>query len=256
MRSPVIIGATGGSGTRALREVLLRYGAHMGVHVGTAGDARDLVPFYDTWIDPTLRHTGRLDYRLDDLPAALREAALASLRGCLTAYRSRFADDGRPWGFKGPRSMYVLPYLHRLLPDLSFVHLVRDGRDMAVSRNRGQLRKHYDSLFGDSWGNDTDLAAARLWSKANLEVDAWCRANLPGRHLVVRYERLCARPAVELVPILNLLAWPWHPAQIAEMARAILPSPGIGRWRELPAARLESITAACGDALGHFGYLP
>ena len=46
------------------------------------------------------------------------------------------------WGWKEPRSIYLLPFFHRHLPGLRFLHVVRDGRDMAFSENQNQLRKH------------------------------------------------------------------------------------------------------------------
>lgn len=254
-RLPVVIGATGGSGTRALRAVLMLYGAYMGEHVSSAGDAWDFSVFYDLWIDATLRHTRSLNYRLDDLPAEVREPALARLRESVSAYCGRF-DTGRgPWGFKGPRSMYALPYLHRLLPGMTFLHLIRDGRDMAISRNHGQVRKHYAAVFGEAPGDDLDVAAARLWSKANLEANAWCRANLPDRHMIVRYERLCDQPAETIADILRLLRWPCTQDQLSQLVRAIRPSPGIGRWRSAPKAGMTPIAAACSDSLRTFGYL-
>lgn len=254
MLSPVVIGATGGSGTRALRAILMQYGAYMGEHVGLAGDARDFSTFYNLWIDETLRHTRRLDYRLDDLPIEVREAALARLQTSIAAYCGRFDPTAGPWGFKGPRSMFVLPYLQRLLPEMTFLLLIRDGRDMAASRNHGQVKKHYASLFGLPADADLDLAAARLWSKANLEAAAWCRANLPDRHLVVRYEELCAQPARTIGTILDRLGWPYTAEQLTRMSREIKPSPGIGRWRSQPIPRQKEIAAACGETLKSFGY--
>ena len=51
---PALIGATGGSGTRALRLALIACGAHFGARTNEAGDAADLFPFYDQHINPTL----------------------------------------------------------------------------------------------------------------------------------------------------------------------------------------------------------
>ena len=57
---------------------------------------------------------------LDDLAALLLEHCAA-------------LEPGRPWGWKEPRSIYLLPFFHRHLPALRFLHVVRDGRDMALS---------------------------------------------------------------------------------------------------------------------------
>jgi hypothetical protein len=151
--------------------------------------------------------------------------------------------------------MYVLPYLHRLFPGMTFLHLIRDGRDMAISRNHGQVRKHYAAVFGEAPGDESNVAAAQLWSKANLEANAWCRANLPDRHMIVRYEQLCNEPTETIAQILNLLRWPFTQDRLSQLASPIRPSPGIGRWRSTAGADMAPIAAACSDGLRAFGYL-
>jgi hypothetical protein len=46
------------------------------------------------------------------------------------------------WGWKQPRSTLLLPFLDRVLPNLRFMHLIRDGRDMAYSANRTVTELH------------------------------------------------------------------------------------------------------------------
>lgn len=251
-RYPVIVGATGGSGTRALRAVLERRGAYMGLNVNATADAVDVIPFFDRFVGETLRQTRRLDYDLADLPAALRNAALAHLEAAMLAYLGPHATAGAPWGFKGPRAMFMLPFFRELFPDMSFVQLVRDGRDMAVSRNQAQLHRYYETLFGEPMGDAVPVAAARLWAKANGEAADWCQRHLPGRHLVLRYEQLCDDPLAAIAGMMEFLDWPCRPEQLAPLAGLIEPSSGIGRWRDRPDA--AAIAAAAASGLARFGY--
>jgi hypothetical protein len=41
----------------------------------------------------------------------------------------RYAD-------KSPRNCFLIPFLHRVFPDAQFVHIMRDGRDAALSHSR------------------------------------------------------------------------------------------------------------------------
>ena len=59
---PVVIGATGGSGTRAFHGIMGELGLFMGERVNGAGDAMDFEPFLDRWINPIISSQGRLDY--------------------------------------------------------------------------------------------------------------------------------------------------------------------------------------------------
>ena len=90
--------------------------------------------------------------------------------------------------------MYVLPLIHARFPKMSFVHVLRDGRDMAVSDNRNQLRKHYAALFGEPSSELDHQAALRLWSATNVMVARWGERVLGERYLQVRFEDLCQRP--------------------------------------------------------------
>jgi hypothetical protein len=86
------------------------------------------------------------------------------------------------WGDKTPIYVRSIPLLSRLWPDARFVHLIRDGRDVALS---------YLSLH---WGPPTIWAAARKW---RIDVDAGIRDGRPlgtSRYLEVRYESLVADP--------------------------------------------------------------
>ena len=239
-----------------LRAILALYGAHMGENVlPDTGDAVDFFPFYDEFINATVRNTRRIDYALDDVPAAIRTAAIALLRRQVAGYCSRLEGGKILWGIKGPRSMYMLPYWLDVLPDMTFLHLIRDGRDMAVSSNQAQVHRHYAALFGEPAGPDTAVAAARLWNKANLEAAAWCRTHLPGRHLVVKYEQLSASPAHTIAQVFDFLQWSYSPQQPAALAAVVIPSPTIGRWSALADERRGVIVAACSEALHHFGYV-
>lgn len=253
MISPAVIGATGGSGTRALKAALVAYGAHFGASVNLAGDAAEFIPVYDTHVNPTLASTRSLDYRLDELPEDVREPALAAFREATLLYRRDF-DPAGPWGIKGPRSMYMLPYLAEALPGFAFLHLVRDGRDMAVSRNQGQLLRHYTALFDETPGKDVALASARLWRKANLEAADWAEANLKARYLRVRFEDLCGNTEETLAGILDFLSWPHDGARVERMAARIEAPQGIGRWRRQDAARARAVETLIADALVRFGY--
>ena len=190
---PVVIGATGGSGTRAIQAVLERAGVFMGARVNHAGDAMDFEPFLDRYINLILQETRSLNYTLDALPDGLRAEVVEGFKAALETYMAE-VPSGRLWGWKNPRSMYILPIIEDAFPDFRFVHLLRDGRYMAQSRNQNQVRKHYGSLFGRSSEDHLAVTSARLWAVTNTQVANWGRDSLGARYIWLRHESLCAEP--------------------------------------------------------------
>src|SRR6266581_3850267 len=71
-----------------------------------------------------------------------------------------------------PRSIYLLPFLRAELPTLKFIHVLRDGRDMALSQNQNQLRKHGAAVL--SWRerlfSSMPERAITLWDRVNLRA--------------------------------------------------------------------------------------
>lgn len=254
--SPVVIGATGGSGTRALHAALAAAGVYMGVRVNGAGDAMDFEPFLDDIINPILAITRSPDYRLEDLPADRRRRWVRRLTGIVRLHVADAASMGSGWGWKNPRSMYILPLVAAAVPEFRFVHLVRDGRDMALSANQNQTRKHFEALFGEAVGNSPGHAAIKLWAHANSAVADWGERELGERYLRIRFEDLCAEPSNEIARTLDFFM---HPASTPSSARqaavkAVQQQPSIGRWNSLPKADAKALTKRAVTALARFGY--
>ena len=231
---PVVIGATGGSGTRVVARIARRGGVFLGADLNRSEDALDFAAFSDRWIN-TLEQS--------EPP---REA-VAELRALVARQQAEAA--GRPWGWKEPRSLYLLPFLDRELPGLRFLHLVRDGRDMAFSSNQVQLRKHGDAVLGAPTGEPGPVRSIALWSEVNLRAARHAEQALGERYLRVRFEDLCAEPAATTATILAFLGGDGDPARIA--ADEVDTPDTFGRWRERDVTALEARAA---EALRRFGY--
>ena len=156
-RAPMVIGGTGGSGTRAVAAVVRAGGGNIGANLNHALDDREIADFHDRWINLWLTEP---------------EASEAPMRRELTALlesRSGAAGETAVWGWKCPTSIYLLPFLDHVVPGFRFLHVVRDGRDMALSRNQNQLRKHGDAFLGDT-GDAGPRGSIVLRSRVNEEA--------------------------------------------------------------------------------------
>lgn len=257
LTAPVVVGATGGSGTRVLATVLDRLGVFMGTDLNPAGDAMPFEPALDSFINPVLEQTRNVHFSVDKLPLPmLRRARIAVLTAAARHLRT-CPGTAAHWGFKNPRQIFLLPVLADLFPGMRFIHMVRDGRDMALSGNRNQLRQHYGSLFDEPVPDDAERGAIALWQAVNVEASTWAGYSLAGRYLTVRFEDLCAAPTATVERIAAFVAGldeAIAPDRIAAAAAAVQAPDSLGRWRDLPAGRRDALTRAGRPGLVFFGY--
>ncbi|HUK95656.1 MAG TPA: sulfotransferase [Gaiellaceae bacterium] len=235
---PGVVGATGGSGTRVVARVLRRAGMFLGDDLNRSEDALDFAAFSDRWINR---------YAAGESPPEMSR----ELRGLVA--RQHADADGRRWGWKEPRSVYLLELLDRQLPGLRFLHVVRDGRDMAYSENQVQLRKHGDAVLGHAREGETDaLRSIALWSEVNLRAADYGERALGDRYLRVRFEDLCADPSGTVAGILGFFRLSVDVEGIA--AEEVHPPETLGRWRNATPETTRALEERAGDALRRFGY--
>ena len=246
--APVVIGATGGSGTRVFAVACEAAGYYFGTRLNEAHDAKAFVDFYERWIDTFLEREAK--------PLTERHARKMDthFRKCVDRHRAGLSDASARWGWKNPRSMLVLPFLHGHYPAMRFVHVVRDGRDMAYSSNRNQPKKHGRSLFGEAAAAmSRPELAMRVWSRTNLDVADFGERHLGPRYRRMRFEDLCADPRGTLQSLLAFLdVADVDPAPLAAQVRV----PGsLGRWRTAPSDEQARLAQVGGAALERFGYV-
>lgn len=116
----------------------------------------------------------------------------------------RFAEQvGKPrWGDKTPFYVEHIDQIHELFPTAKFLHIVRDGRDCALS-----IRER-------PFGPNTIFHAARIWRRY-VQKGRQARRRL-GPEVVheVRFERLVAEPEPVLRRIVEFVDEPWHEATL------------------------------------------
>jgi sulfotransferase family protein len=246
---PNIIGATGGSGTRVVARIVRRGGMFIGTNLNASEDALDFGNYSDRWINmlaasrtPALSPTARAEM-IHDLQQAL-ENHLASLDPTV-----------RAWGWKEPRSIFLLPFFDSQFPQMKFLHVIRDGRDMAYSTNQNQLTKHGSSLL-----DPTEMEASQpvrsiaLWSRLNLRTAHYGETVLRTRYLRVRFEDLCRQPVQTIIRIFDFFELSGEVEQIARLE--VRPPDSLGRWRTEDSETLVELYRVGRTALGRLGYEP
>jgi Sulfotransferase family len=212
-------------------------------------------------VDDVLAHprVARWDVPPDELRAGAAvtdDAGFAEVVGAVFgAYAS--AHGKARWGDKTPGYVTHLPFLADLFPDSQFVHVLRDGREVAAS------------LADWSWGPPSAVSGAFWWVH---KVQAGRRAGrrLPAdRYLEVRLEDLIADPEATLREVCRFLGEEYDPALLDYPDRVAAagpgpaqerhlvapPTPGLRAWRDgLPNRAQEAVEQVCRRTLADLGY--
>jgi LPS sulfotransferase NodH len=191
-------------------------------------------------------------------PGMERGAAIAAI------YETYAAKEGKPrWGDKTPMYMRHLPLLERLFPDAQYVHLVRDGRDAAVSFLRMPA-----GTYTRTWAHpDTAREFACLWrTEVRAARELGARVG-PERYLEIKYEDLVANPEDLVSSICRFADLPFEPEMLAYAGEVDVsakphqqrllqpPTAGVRNWRhELEAEDVLAFEEVAGDLLAELGY--
>jgi protein-tyrosine sulfotransferase len=229
--SPIVLGGCGRSGTTLLRMML---DSHRRICCGP---------------ESSVFRRRALD------PAALAERfgfAVAEVNAIYEAARSRpqfieaFAalcmhKTGKSrWGEKTPRNIGRLREIFRHFPEARFVHVLRDGRDVACSLRTHPRHRVEDGRLVplDTW--KSIAACARRW-RNDLEASRpfW---DDPRFH-TVRYEALVNEPRSVLERLMAFLGEPWDEAMLAHAGTGS-PFRDVTRFAQNPEALGAVSTAA------------
>lgn len=153
--------------------------------------------------------TGHYRWQDMEFPAEdFRREATALKEPCLReviepVYRRFLAREGkRRWGDKTPAYILCVPKLAAMYPGSRFIHLVRDGRDVAKSfQSVGWLGPRLHQNTGE-------------WNEALELAERW-RPLLKERFLDVRYEDLVLRTDETVRRICDFLGEAFEPDMLA-----------------------------------------
>lgn len=251
---PIVVLGTPGSGTRAVARLLVGAGVYMGELLTSVWEPSRLVGFADRLTSVYLAR--------DQLPSPFRAAILHEMQADLAAtLRDHVAHvpNGARWGWKHPRSILILPFLDAVLPEMSFIHVIRDGRDMALSGTLTILERYSNQILRPGEWDGRDRQLMRIWARVNHAAADYADSHMPDRYLLVRFEDLCREPRRSVEA---LSAFCGLQGDVEALARLVRPPASLGRWRrhgpvgfvsDLRRLRRDRSTRAELTALGETG---
>ena len=218
----LVIGGSDGSGTRAFASIMRDLGVPLWTEDKETLDVHGSIMFKKNGWPPlaslVLNATHSANYEVqqlsnETLTTAMKEltrlkerAAIFEMKHSRNEAKLRLSDPSRPnvtkvmAGFKAPVTMVLVPLLKEVFGPIKYLHVVRDGRDVAVSSNKSPVEKFYQSMYADAdarmakHSNTSDpVLAMHLWNDWNTQLLEWEKAHAADKDfdfLVVRSEDL------------------------------------------------------------------
>lgn len=218
----------------------------------------------EQYLEDLFRRPGFLSWNLD-LEAVANQVRTSEPKQLADAIRATYqfyaTSKGKPrYADKTPIYVMEIVALADLFPEARFVHVLRDGRDSALS---------YKDV---PWGPKSIEESALLWRRAVVRAGEAARLLPPDRYMELRYEDLVSKPEPTVRETCRFLDLTFenhmlryyeragdlttqmrHPLTRSGLHKPI--SPGLRDWRtqmtQKEIVRFESIA---GRALTDFGY--
>lgn len=164
------------------------------------------------------------------------------------------------YGDKTPGYVLHIGQLADLLPEASFIHVIRDGRDVALS--------YMETRFGPR----SPAEGALYWRDRVAAGRAAGRHLGPARYRELRYEDLLLDPEGEVASVCSFLDLDFHPDMLryfrqgerlraetadpsAHASLTLPPTGGLRDWRrDMDRSDVAVFEALCGGLLEDLGY--
>jgi len=260
---PVIVFNKSHSGSRMLAQLIDGAGIAMGAHLNESWDSLDMLELVEYLVTRYYP-----DYSPLWQPARPVDRELQRLIGRVFERHLEGVAAGRRWGWKLCEAVFILPVLDYCFPDAKYVHLIRDGRDVAFCDHKGpdspfwrkiyfntdRIRTHAGlRLSAQAYRRRSYLYNAFHWANS-VSIGRAYGAMLRERYLEVRYEHLCSDFVRATQPLLTALDAPYPAAAIDRVQPTVFAS-SVGKFRRFPARWVGQVTAIEKPLLLELGYL-
>lgn len=207
----------------------------------------------------------------------LDEMIQGARKAIIDVMSRRLRPEARALGDKTPTYAFVVRDLNMIFPDMSFIFVVRDPRDVAASRLNHAWRTHSTEALdrASKLYRDVVNASAENWVRAHERCSSFACAH-PDRILFVRYEDLLGDSAAHLKRAFDFLKVETSPRQLdAIVAQSSFETLAGGRksgvedktsfyrkgvrgdWpNALDGWAIEAVTSACRRGMEAMGYPP
>jgi len=261
---PIVVFNKSHSGSRLVAQLLEAGGVFMGAELNASHDATPLLPLVREAVEGFYPDYGPLWHGGTDTQALIEAARMG--------FAAHLAGLGeRPWGWKLCETVYALPVIDYLFPRARYIHLIRDGRDVAFSDHVPPKEPFWQKIYVDAVGVkrwrgllygkhsrtgyriDSSLYNAQHWVNS-VTLGRRYGAMLGARCLEVRYEALCLDFDREAARLLEFTGAPEPDAAITAV-RPGVSAASVGKFRRQSRWRVSRVERYARPLLVELGYL-
>jgi hypothetical protein len=188
----------------------------------------------------------QLDIINDEFISCIEERKYSNIVRTIYAYMALTQGKSR-WGGKTPDYTGSIESLIDFFPDIKIIHLVRDGRDVALS------------LYNRLWGPKDAYVAATYWKKS-VDLASIGKRFTNKRFIEIRYEDLLKTPDTVFKQLLNFFDFSEldYRKKCLEFEKKIIPKikkNNAYKWKSKMRQRdVRIFELAAGQQLKRYGY--
>ena len=208
----------GHSGTRAIAHTLYASGVFMGSTLNRSGDKVPPHALYDACrvMAKYVEWKGGLEWDFDDLHSAKIDPEFEDLIG--EYLRDIASDRSEHKGWKLPETTLIYPWIVRMLPNIHYIHWIRDPRDSIIGAHKT------DDLadFGIEYERTDDIRRRRAISW-KYQYELMKATPKPKKWILVRFEDFVLKQEEVLRELEAFLGF--------ELGRIVVRPESLGRWK-------------------------
>ncbi|HET7577748.1 MAG TPA: sulfotransferase [Bacillales bacterium] len=236
----MVIGGVGGSGTRVVAEIIKA----MGYYTGSLNKANDNVQFAKKfskpgWFRRHHKNNQQIIYR-----------RMEKFEKEMLALKENQPSHYIGWGWKNPITHIYLEYLTNYFKRIKYIHVIRNGLEMAYSTNQNQLKK-WGRLYQIKSSSEPDpKASLQYWYAANERAIRLGKKRL-GRHfLLINYNHLCSNPKDDIKKIITFLELEPAKMKLEPLIQLVQPPKTLKRYENQDLSRFTKDDFALVRKLG------
>ena len=255
MNAIIAVGALGGSGTRAVAQVLIESGVYMGDDLNRPNDNLIFTRLFKNpkWYKNSRQSLVNMrlailkEYMGNDTLTLKNATELVKAAIYNPTFTSNYAfylkvirkilndkKDRKLWGWKEPNTHIYIQDLINYFDNFKYIHVLRHGLDMAFSKNKQQLYnwgyKYNICLNGIE--NEDEVAYNQLvyWIKSTQEVLEKSQA-LGDNFLLLNHSTFCEKPKEQIKRIIDFLGFEKGREELAQLASIPNTPSTLNRYR-------------------------
>ena len=249
---PIVIGGVGGSGTRLIAEYLRKLNIFIGHDLNSANDNLLFTLIFKR--AEVLTTSNNEFNKLIDLFISSMTGSSLTKQQCNTItelakyprnqHSLEWLQERKKhslkqkqkinlnicWGWKEPNTHIIMDRLTQYFPNMKYIHVARNGLDMAYSTNQNQLELWGRNVLGDKF-EITPYYSLRYWCEVHKKLDE-IKLQMKDNFYLLNYDNFCTTPQIETNKLLNFLDIDASSNKVEQLKALINKPSSIGRYKK------------------------